>query len=536
MNDMQQRILGLLLEVDALCRKYDIEYYLEAGAVLGAIRHGGFLPWDDDSDLAMTRDNWEKFRDAFFKENPENRALEAPELNDRYPTNTVRYIDTTTTNIWRSLMLGDCACGLAVDIFILEDAPDDDEKLEQMKKDFIDYCEIINPYYRLSSLGDGKRYKEYLEKEQKIGHAAVTRELNDKINQYHNQGGKRYLMRWGQRFQVYNKDVFGKPVYVPFENVELPIPEKPIEYLMYQYGMDWLMIPRENEVELHDTIRDMDIGYKTYVDDYMPLIDKEKALEENFRYKVSEMEILDYNKAYHWHIYGTAAKAAARILERKIKDRGIDLETAFSQVTPQTDVLFDDLFADYLGKQLHQWYMFYRVFVPVGDDVISCVIQYLIRTGRGRQAEKLVDIRREQKKDMSPALQKAVRAYEVLAESSCLFWSGKHGEACDVIRANSDVAIAPVQRAFLLYEDCAKADQDALRQAENEIRLWPQEDLFKLCRVRALLQLGDADTAREYVREILRDSYNGMVLMMLRTVEEYKALLDDQYANTTADQ
>ena len=94
-------------------------------------------------------------------------------------------------------------------------------------------------------------------------------------------------MRWGMRFQVYDKEVFGKPIYVPFENVMLPIPQKPFDYLVYQYGIDWWMIPKENAVELHDTIRDMEIGYKTYMDDYMPLIDKQAALDLNFKYKVS---------------------------------------------------------------------------------------------------------------------------------------------------------------------------------------------------------------------------------------------------------
>ena len=65
MTEIQTKILSLLEEVDAICRQNDIEYYLEGGAVLGAIRHGGFLPWDDDSDLAMTRSNWEKFKEVF---------------------------------------------------------------------------------------------------------------------------------------------------------------------------------------------------------------------------------------------------------------------------------------------------------------------------------------------------------------------------------------------------------------------------------------------------------------------------------------
>lgn len=529
MNDMQKRILGLLMEVDELCRKYDIEYYLEGGAILGALRHGGFLPWDDDSDLAMTRSNWEKFQEAFFKENPENRALEAPELNDMYPTNTVRYIDTTTTNIFRSLMLDVCACGLAVDIFILEDAPDDDDLLEKMKEDFIDYCEIINPFYRLSSLGDGKRYQHYLEKSRQLGQKAVTDELNEKINQYYGQPSKRYLMRWGMRFQVYNKDVFGKPVYVPFEDTMLPIPAKPVDYLIYQYGIDWLMIPRENEVEVHDTIRDMDRGYKEYMADYMPLIDKEQALDECLQYKISEMEILDYNKAYHRHIYGTAANAAAQLLHKKLERMQVDLSTAFAQVTPQTEKLFDELFTDYLNKQLHQWYVFYQVFVPVEDDVIGCVVSYLLRTGRCRQAEKLVNIRTLQKKPCSPLLEKAIRSYQLLAESSCLFWTGKHAEAVSLIRSAKDVDLAPTEIAFCQYEalkSCPAEGLAAFRaEVEQHLRLYPQEDLFKLIYVMVLLRGSDHAHAAFILKDLLDNSCHGMVLQMIRADAACQELL-----------
>ena len=60
MIEMQVGLLTLLKEFDAICRKHDITYYLEGGSLLGAVRHKGFLPWDDDVDLSMTRDNFQK--------------------------------------------------------------------------------------------------------------------------------------------------------------------------------------------------------------------------------------------------------------------------------------------------------------------------------------------------------------------------------------------------------------------------------------------------------------------------------------------
>lgn len=61
LEKLHRALLIILEEVDRVCRENGIEYFLDSGTALGAVRHGGFIPWDDDADVGMTRDNYEKF-------------------------------------------------------------------------------------------------------------------------------------------------------------------------------------------------------------------------------------------------------------------------------------------------------------------------------------------------------------------------------------------------------------------------------------------------------------------------------------------
>ncbi len=126
----QQASLSILLEVDRICRKYDIKYLLDAGTLLGAVRHKGFIPWDDDIDIAMTRENYERFKAVSKKELKKGLELVLP---DSFKGGRVFYDFTPRIIFLASKRHADSEemvyydgklNHLWVDIFILDSIPD----------------------------------------------------------------------------------------------------------------------------------------------------------------------------------------------------------------------------------------------------------------------------------------------------------------------------------------------------------------------------------------------------------------------------
>ena len=75
---VHQANLKILKEIDRICRKHGIQYMLDAGTLLGAVRHKGFIPWDDDGDVAFTRENYERFARVVRRELPEGMEFLEP--------------------------------------------------------------------------------------------------------------------------------------------------------------------------------------------------------------------------------------------------------------------------------------------------------------------------------------------------------------------------------------------------------------------------------------------------------------------------
>ena len=80
----QMRMLEILLEVDRICKKHDIKYWLSSGTLIGAARHKGFIPWDDDLDIEMLWDDYKRLMKVLPDELPETMALQNTKTDPNY--------------------------------------------------------------------------------------------------------------------------------------------------------------------------------------------------------------------------------------------------------------------------------------------------------------------------------------------------------------------------------------------------------------------------------------------------------------------
>lgn len=111
----------ILLEVDRICKKHSINYYLVGGSLLGAVRHGGFIPWDDDVDICMLREDFEKFRKLCPAELSEKYAYQSyrNEKNTHYIYDKIR-LKGTYFSSEHSCRYDDMQNGIFLDIFVFD--------------------------------------------------------------------------------------------------------------------------------------------------------------------------------------------------------------------------------------------------------------------------------------------------------------------------------------------------------------------------------------------------------------------------------
>lgn len=273
MNNIQEKCLGVLKEMDRVCKKAGLTYFVYSGTLLGAVRHKGFIPWDDDIDVVMMRDQYEKLPEACEKY-----------LNNKGFVLQTIYSDPFASNGWMKLHDKNTAFidgarrkgameGINIDIFPVDNAPDSNFILKQ-RAWLINKMNFIYQYRFLKHSSDASLKMRLFQKV--ITWIPPWNEIEFKkaydryIQKYNRKNTKRvvYFSNANYMLKVVPKECFDTVEFVEFEGNKFPAPGDWRKVLEIRYGSDYMTPPPKKErVSQHGTtIIDLSHSWKEYQD------------------------------------------------------------------------------------------------------------------------------------------------------------------------------------------------------------------------------------------------------------------------------
>lgn len=274
-REIQNCIISIVKDIDIFCCENRINYYLMGGSALGAMRHKGFIPWDDDLDIFMTVDNYQKFLKLFeekaYKDVRFQKYFLQKENTKEWPLFLSRVCLNGTTMVsdeFKNNMRQHHT--VFVDIMCLYSAPGNNAErwIQYMAAQLL----RVNALARVD-FPNKNALKRVALQLSKIIVNPVTRPLL--IRYVHRYEGKNteYVGHYFGRARFKNTSfprryLGTKPRYVPFEDIELPVFENVEEYLVARFGEKWMEMPSQetrDQYPVHGNFVDLEKDYTEYI-------------------------------------------------------------------------------------------------------------------------------------------------------------------------------------------------------------------------------------------------------------------------------
>lgn len=534
MTDLGRILVQLLKEIDDICRKNDIRYYILGGTTIGQIRHGGLIPWDDDIDLTMPRADFEKFESIIGDCMPEGRELFTVNRFPTYTSPIARYTDLTTTAV-RSGRIGDqTPCGECIEIFILDPLPKAREEEKRWKALQYVYCELLCTGWIQAKRKNNRDcidvalYEEYAKRCKDIGRIAVLKELEKEIFSIDEKDAELCSLRWTPRGSyVFPIRCFGEPVDVVYEGLTVMGPSRPQEYLQCYLGYSWRNILAPDERGIHPTRINHTLHSGNCEREGAKLMSVDEINKKLESFKKNSMEYYKLRTEHYQEQLTPMFKYVELKTNRLVEKYGID------RIREDSDLALE-VFGEYLRQQRNGLLRNNRVLLPLKDEYIDILVEVMFEKGMIQQLFEVLHIRHKNLDSMSKKQEELYRAAKDFLKMVVHLDLEENEEAEKIW--NKYIAVYPDHvwlyrcRAELDYRRAlVKSDYNTLlRSLEVALSKHPSDDLLNKRYADALEKIGRKEEAVALYKKVAQNTINGLLLYEMKKygIEEAALRLD----------
>lgn len=252
MNELQEHLLDMMKWLHTFCVENDIKYFANGGTALGAVRHNGFIPWDDDIDIMLPREDYEKLISLLSGKIVQKYTVETPYSPAKDYLYTYSKLYDTTTTLLEDVSVGLCR-GIYIDIFPLDGMGD---SMEEVKCNFkkVDRLNMFinsrtcnwrkgRKLYKNLAIVFAKLIPDFLVDNKKLV------QKFDKIAKEIPYSSSKYVVNCSGDFRfkgIIDKSILGEPVEHVFEDTKIFVPQNAVGYLEKVFG-DWKRLPDEDK-------------------------------------------------------------------------------------------------------------------------------------------------------------------------------------------------------------------------------------------------------------------------------------------------
>ena len=515
MTDVQTELYELLKLFDGICKENDIEYFLTGGSALGAIRHKGFIPWDDDIDIGITRPEWNKLKPILKEELPEGILLVCNDIYPTYHNPVIRIVDTRSARITRAALGDGCPKGQFLELFIHDPVPK--EKVTEHKKLFCTYCELTTPYLNilmqkfrlLHGLKDDEIAiaDEYFRIKKTCNDSELQKllsKMEEEISRYDADKSDYYLLGWGTASRYYPINNYSGMRFEKFEGLDVPVPIRACNNLRIDFRNEWTDFPRlSNQTAPHTAVGEPGISG----DEYMKLVAEDISLEET-----NEMRLALKDINLKWLKERTdrdKQMLAVRMRHAKsIDSASADIEQMYS-VGKYEEIT--DRFSSYI--ELKKKSLNYTLEEDISPMTREILASSLVMCGRLTDAENVMDVERTM--EASPDNSKTENDIIRLAMAVPAFYDGFESESREMLKnVRADWHKSPSFRKIKARLDISEGI--ATKDAEKLFEDYSEDaEAAKIYADVLSLEGKNADAENLY-RQVLEKSNNGMDILDIK--------------------